>query len=119
MKYRVEGGVAAFGIDMVLGLSKDQVAARVAHLEKVDGGYRPTSVVQFKSGEELSVNCKPDDLPRSLAVVLVPASKPRTAAKGTSKSKESTAPASVTPAAGTGGEGGGKGSSEGHGNGKV
>lgn len=73
MKYVVQGGTAEFGTDMVLSLSKDQVAARAHALEEVEGGHRPKSVVQFKVGETLGVDRAPDKLPGKLGEVLAPA----------------------------------------------
>jgi hypothetical protein len=83
MKYRVEGGAATIGADMVLTLSADQVAARRHMLEPVDGGkhWRPRQVVQFKSGEIIGIDVLPDDLPRSLDIVLVAQGKWRKRAK--------------------------------------
>lgn len=75
MKYRVEGGVAEIGADMLLRLSEEQIAARRHALEPVDQGkfWRPLQVLQFKVGEEIDLDRKPEQLPRSLAIVLVPA----------------------------------------------
>lgn len=86
MKYRVEGGVAEIGADMVLKLTKEQASARAHALEEVKdvkGGLRPTSIVQFKSGEEIEIvsPAQHDALPRNLAVVLVPLDKKKTAPK--------------------------------------
>ncbi|TPN79967.1 hypothetical protein [Mesorhizobium sp. B1-1-2] len=69
--YKVEGGVAHFGTDMVLKLSASQVAARAHLLEEVEGGYRPKAPIQFKSGEIIGIDLAPDVLPRPLAVCLV------------------------------------------------
>lgn len=74
MKYIVVGRVAHVGTDMVLQLSKNQIAARAHVLEKVKGGHRPKAVVQFKKGEEIGITGKADDLPRSLISVLAKAS---------------------------------------------
>ena len=59
MKYRVEGGVAEIGADMLLRLSDEQASARSHALEQSDDGkqWRPRHVVQFKSGEELGIDC--------------------------------------------------------------
>jgi hypothetical protein len=90
MKYRVEGGVAVVGADMLLLLTAEQVAARRHALEPVEDGksggnlWRPRHVVQFKSGEEIGILAEPDDLPRSLALVLVPLGKAK-AARGKAK----------------------------------
>lgn len=74
MKYRVEGGTAHVGTNMVLKLSKAQAEARAHALEQVEGGWRPKQVVQFKFGEEIEIlGVNPDKLPRPLAMVLVPA----------------------------------------------
>lgn len=72
MKYVVEGLVAEVGGDMVLRLTNAQIEPRRHLLEEVKGGWRPTSVIQFKSGEEIDLQCKPADLPRPLHAVLVP-----------------------------------------------
>ncbi|TPK38697.1 hypothetical protein [Mesorhizobium sp. B2-5-3] len=69
--YKVEGGVAHVGTDMVLELSQAQVAARAHLLEKVEGGYRAQASVQFKEGEIIGIDCAPENLPRPLAVCLV------------------------------------------------
>jgi hypothetical protein len=80
MKYRVEGGTAEFGTDMVLQLTPKQVEPRAHVLEKADGGWRPTAVVQFKAGEEIGVDCVPAALPGKLGTVLVPAGSKETVA---------------------------------------
>lgn len=80
MKYRVEGGIAEFGTDLVLDLTDEQAAVRAHALEKVDGGYLPKMVVQFKAGEELGVDCVPKDLPGKLGTVLVPSGSTETVA---------------------------------------
>lgn len=72
MKYRVAGGVAHVGTDMVLTLGKEQAAVRAHALERVAGGWRPRQVVQFKAGEIIGIDVAHDDLPRGLADVLVP-----------------------------------------------
>lgn len=82
MKYRVEGGIAHIGTDMVLKISKQQAEARSHALEAVEGGWRPRQVVQFKAGEEIEiVGVNPDKLPRPLAMVLVPAGAKETFAR--------------------------------------
>jgi hypothetical protein len=83
MKYRVEGGVAEIGADMLLRLSDAQVAARRHALEQAEDGkqWRARHVLQFKSGEELGIDCDPEDLPRSLSLVLVPLGKRRKTAR--------------------------------------
>lgn len=71
MRYRVAGGIAHVGTDMVLKLSEEQAKARAFALEEVPGGLRPTQVVQFKIGEEFEiVGVEHDQLPRPLAMVL-------------------------------------------------
>lgn len=73
MKYRVEGGTAEVGTDMVLRLSKEQAAARAYALEAVGKDWRPTKVVQFKAGEEIEIlDVNHADMPRTLSSVLVP-----------------------------------------------
>lgn len=89
MRYKVEGGTAHIGTDMVLDLSKDQVEARAHVLEKVEGGYRPKTPVQFKAGEEIGIKGSPDALPRSLAVLLVPQGAKTTLGKARSERKRS------------------------------
>ena len=69
--YKVEGGVAHIGTDMVLELSPQQVAAREHMLEDVEGGYRAKAPIQFKAGEIIGIDCAPEHLPRPLAVNLV------------------------------------------------
>ncbi|RWC47961.1 MAG: hypothetical protein EOS55_13935 [Mesorhizobium sp.] len=69
--YKVEGGVAHIGTDMLLELSPQQVAAREHLLEEVEGGYRAKAPIQFKSGEVIGIDCPPEHLPRPLAVNLV------------------------------------------------
>ncbi|MDR7220353.1 hypothetical protein [Aminobacter aminovorans] len=101
MKYLVEGGIAHFGTNMILGLSDEQVAARAHVLEEVEGGYRPTAPIQFKAGELVEIPGDPDKLPRPLAAVLVPQGDKKTVSQahqgrkrtGT-KSSASDAPAS-------------------------
>lgn len=96
MRYRVEGGVAHVGTDMVLTLTKEQAAARAHVLERVTGGYRPKAPVQFKAGETIGLDVPPANLPRNLAVVLVPAA-------GAPKVAD---PAGTNGGGGTGGTGG-------------
>ncbi len=82
MKYKVEGGTAEIGSDMVLKLSVEQAAARSYALEKAGEGWRPTRVVQFKAGEEIEiVGLEHGDMPRSLSSLLVPIGKPKGAKK--------------------------------------
>jgi hypothetical protein len=82
MKFKVEGGVAEIGTDMVLKLSKEQANARAHALEEVKDGWRPKSVVQFKSGEMVEiVGRQVDTLPRSLSTVLVQITKTGKAGK--------------------------------------
>lgn len=84
MKYRVEGGVAVFGTDLVLVLDEKQVDARRHRLDRVEGienGYRPNSPVQFKDGETIGVECKPSDLPGSVGRFLVAEGETETAAQ--------------------------------------
>lgn len=85
MKYRVEGGVASIGTDMVLTLDKAQAAARTHALEAVDNGWRPKSIVQFKVGEVIGIDLALDAMPRSLSSVLVPESKPAKGKAGKGK----------------------------------
>lgn len=105
MKYLVEGGVAFIGTDMTLQLSKEQVEARKLQLEEVKGGWRPRTVVQFKAGEAIEIDLGYDELPRSLAAVLLPASGRRTARpktpvnKGAKKSAARNKPAGRKKAA--------------------
>lgn len=83
MKYVVMEGVAKFGTDMVLKLSKEQAASRAHNLEEVEKGrYRPKMIVEFKRGEEIELAVDYDDLPRNLAVVLAPADKVTRKKKG-------------------------------------
>jgi len=99
MKYKVEGGVAMIGTDMVLRLTKEQAAARAHLLEKVSDGYRPKAIVQFKSGETIEINATPDSLPRPLAAVLVPQGQKATVSKahaGRSRGKKPAAAAEGT-----------------------
>lgn len=65
-------GVASIGADMLLGLSKDQAAARSFALVEEKGGYRPTQVVQFKAGETISIDRAFEALPGTLRSVLEP-----------------------------------------------
>jgi len=65
-------GVASFGADMLLGLSKEQAAARSFALIEEKGGYRPTQVIQFKAGEAISIDRAFETLPGTLRSVLEP-----------------------------------------------
>jgi len=65
-------GIASFGADMLLGLSKEQAAARSFALVREKDGYRPTEIVQFKAGETISVDQPYESLPGTLRSVLDP-----------------------------------------------
>lgn len=69
--YKVEGGVAHVGTDMLLELTPQQVAARAHILEEVEGGWRARAPLQFKAGEIIGIDCAPENLPRPLAVNLI------------------------------------------------
>lgn len=74
MKYRVKGGTAEFGTDLVLILTKEQSSVRASSLDEVKGkpdAWKPHRKVQFKDGEELGVECPPEKLPAGLGRVLV------------------------------------------------
>lgn len=81
MRYKVTGGTAEFGPDVVLQLLKAQVEPREHRLEKVEGGYRPRGVVQFKAGETVGLDCSPESLPARLGALLVAEGDKETAAK--------------------------------------
>lgn len=94
MKYRVDGGTAVFGTDLVLVLSKQQAEPRMHRLERVkdvENGYRPVTPVQFKAGEILGIECKPDDLPGKLGQVLVATGENETVAKARPAAKRKAA----------------------------
>ena len=74
MKYRVIGPVARFGADTELELSKEQASSRSHMLREVGRGrFVPTGELQFKTGEVIGLNIKPEALPRYLADALEPA----------------------------------------------
>lgn len=79
--YRVEGGVARLGPDMLIGLTKDQLAIRahrVTVVNKLEGGaavVRPNEALDFKVGETIRLQ---DDPPRNLIDILAPMEPPTT-----------------------------------------
>jgi len=103
----VEGGVAHVGTDMVLTLTKEQVAARAHVLERVGGGYRPKAPVQFKAGEAFGLDVPPAKLPRNLAVVLVPEAKAKPTAAAAPAGSGTNPTGSGTNPPGPAGDGGG------------
>lgn len=65
-------GVASIGADMLLGLSKEQIASRSFALTEEKGGHRPSQIVQFKAGEAISIDRAFETLPGTLRSVLMP-----------------------------------------------
>lgn len=80
-------GVADFCPPAMLGLSKEQAAARGFALNKTNGGYAVLKPVQFKAGEVLTI--EGDDIPKGMESVLEPVE----------KQKPAIAQAAVEPAA--------------------
>ncbi|MBB4277030.1 hypothetical protein [Rhizobium mongolense] len=77
MKYTVTGTAVTFGIGQRLKLSAAQIDAR-RHVLEIDdedkGSVMATGLVTFKRGEELGLEDKPEELPRTVSDVLTPSS---------------------------------------------
>lgn len=55
MRYRIEGGALRVGPGVILGLTDEQARPRAHRLNRIDAGYAPTEVVEFKIGEIVEV----------------------------------------------------------------
>lgn len=89
MKYTVVGDVVRFGVGQALKLSAAQIDARRYGLELIDGDKGAvvvSSSVEFKRGEEIGLKEKFEELPRSLADVLEPATATKKPAAAAGKS---------------------------------
>lgn len=55
MRYRVESGPLRVGPGVILGLTDQQAAGRAHRLNRIDVGFAPTDVVEFKAGEVVEI----------------------------------------------------------------